>query len=53
MFYLLVFGIVAVIGLIACLPIWPHSKQWSHGPSGFAAVVILIIFVLLMIYARH
>lgn len=28
--------------LIFVLPVWPHSRSWSHFPSGFVAVVLLI-----------
>jgi hypothetical protein len=52
MFILLVLAIFVVIAMIGTLPIWPHSKQWGHGPSGFAAVVILIILAVLLYISR-
>jgi hypothetical protein len=45
-FYIL--GFFVVIALVACLPIWPHSKTWSYYPSAIAALGILIIVALLL-----
>ena len=39
--------IAVVVALVACLPIWRHSKGWSFYPIGGVSVVILIILIAL------
>ncbi|HLT77713.1 MAG TPA: DUF3309 domain-containing protein [Ferrovibrio sp.] len=38
----LIFLACLVTLLIFALPIWPYSRTWSHFPSGFVALVLLI-----------
>jgi Protein of unknown function (DUF3309) len=48
MFILMIFVIIA---MIASLPIWPHSKNWSFYPIGGVSLVLVIILILL--FARR
>jgi len=41
--------IVLMLALIAVIPTWPHSRSWGFGHSGFVAVVIVLLLVLLVI----
>lgn len=44
----LVFLACLVALLIFALPIWPYSRSWSHFPSGFVAIVLLIFAAFLV-----
>jgi len=44
--YGVILAIVLIVGLVGCLPIWPHSKNWGYYPVGGVVLVILIILVL-------
>ena len=39
------------IAMVASLPIWPHSKNWSFYPIGGVSLVLVIILILL--FARR
>ena len=39
--------IAVSIALVASLPIWRHSKNWSFYPIGGVSVILLIILILL------
>ena len=39
--------IAVIIALVASLPIWRHSKNWSFYPIGGVSVILLIILILL------
>jgi Protein of unknown function (DUF3309) len=46
---LLILGVVLLIALVVCLPIWPHSKKWNFYPIGGVSMAILVILFLLVI----
>ncbi|MFZ0213323.1 MAG: DUF3309 family protein [Candidatus Acidiferrales bacterium] len=46
MMVMLILPIFVLVALVACLPIWRHSKGWGFYPIGGISVVILIMLVL-------
>ena len=42
--------VVLILLLFGMLPTWPHTVGWGYGyyPSGFIAVVLLIVVLLLL-----
>jgi bacteriorhodopsin len=40
-----ILGLVLIVGLVGCLPIWPQSKKWGYYPIGVASAVMLILVV--------
>ena len=34
--------------LFASLPIWPHSRNWSHRPTGSVAFMVLMLLLLVI-----
>jgi len=38
--------VFVLIALVACLPIWRHSKKWGFYPISSVSLVILIILLL-------
>jgi hypothetical protein len=43
---MMILSAVVLVVLVASLPIWPHSKNWSYYPIGGVSLVILIILYL-------
>jgi hypothetical protein len=43
----LILTLLLVFLLLGALPSWPYSRSWGYGPSGLAAV-LLIVLILLM-----
>ena len=44
----MILPVFLLIALVACLPIWPHSKKWGFYPiSGVSLFILLILFLLL------
>ena len=41
----LLFLIVVLAALIACLPRWSFSRDWGYGPSGVLGLVLLILLI--------
>jgi hypothetical protein len=42
----LVLPVFVLIALVACLPIWPHSKKWSFYPISGVSLFLLILLYL-------
>jgi hypothetical protein len=40
--------IVLLLLLIGAVPRWPHSRGWGYGPSGFLAVILVVLIVLVL-----
>lgn len=40
--------IVLIIVLIGALPAWPHSRNWSYGPTGLIGTILLIVIILML-----
>jgi hypothetical protein len=38
--------IVLILMLLGSLPLWPHSRGWSYGPSGVVGLALAIVLVL-------
>ena len=38
-----------ILLLIGALPAWPHSRKWSHFPSGGLGLLIMIMVVLVLV----
>jgi hypothetical protein len=37
---------IAIIALIAlAVPAWPYSRSWGYAPSGFLAVLLVVMFI--------
>jgi low affinity Fe/Cu permease len=44
----LILPVFLLIALVACLPIWRHSKKWSfYSISGVSLFILIILFLLL------
>jgi len=41
--------LILILGLIAAIPTWPHSKNWGYYPCG--GVGILLMAVMVMMFA--
>jgi hypothetical protein len=42
----MILPVFLLIALVACLPIWPHSKKWSfYNISGVSLVILIILFL--------
>jgi hypothetical protein len=39
--------IILILALIGAIPAWPHSRNWGYRPSGFTALVVVILIVML------
>jgi hypothetical protein len=37
--------IVVLIALVAAMPTWGYSKNWSFGPSGSVGLVLLVLVI--------
>jgi hypothetical protein len=48
---MIILSAVVLVVLVASLPIWPHSKNWSYYPIGGVSLVILII--LYLVWSGH
>jgi len=46
MFLMAVLSVFVLIALVACLPIWKHSRKWGFYPISGVSVVIVIILIL-------
>jgi hypothetical protein len=40
--------IILILILIGALPTWPHSRNWSYGPTGLVGTILLIVVVLML-----
>jgi len=40
--------IVLILLLIGVLPTWPHSRNWSYGPTGLVGTILLIVVILML-----
>jgi len=40
--------LVLILLLIGALPTWPHSRNWSYGPTGLVGTVLLIVVILML-----
>jgi hypothetical protein len=40
--------IILILLLIGALPTWPHSRNWSYGPTGLVGTVLLIVVILML-----
>lgn len=40
--------IVLILILIGALPTWPHSRNWSYGPTGLVGTILLIVIILML-----
>ncbi len=49
MMLMFILTIVVIVALVACLPTWPHSKNWGYHPIAGVSAVILIILILLFL----
>jgi hypothetical protein len=38
-----------IIGLLAVLPFWPHSRGWGYRPLGIGLIFFVMFVVLLLI----
>jgi hypothetical protein len=45
--YGVILAIVLIVGLVGCLPIWPHSKNWGYYPIGVASVIMVVMIMFL------
>lgn len=50
MFLFFILTIVLIVALIGSLPAWPHSKNWGYLPSGGAALILLVLAILFLLY---
>jgi len=41
--------IVLILILIGALPTWPHSRNWSYGPTGLVGAILLIVIILMLV----
>ncbi len=44
--------IILIILLLGALPTWPYSSGWGYYPSGGLGLVLLIVLILLLPWAR-
>jgi Protein of unknown function (DUF3309) len=49
---MLILTVAVIVALVAALPIWPHSKNWSFYPIGGVSLILVIILILLFV-RRH
>ena len=47
MMLMFILTVVVIIVMVASLPIWPHSKNWSFYPISGVSVILVIILLLL------
>jgi hypothetical protein len=40
--------VVLILLLLGLLPAWPYAVNWGYGPSGVAAVLLIVLLVLLL-----
>jgi hypothetical protein len=40
--------IILILLLVGAIPTWPHSRNWSNGPSIIVVVLLVIVVVLLL-----
>lgn len=40
--------IILVLLLIGVIPTWPHSRNWSYGPTGLVGTILLIVVILVL-----
>ena len=40
--------VVVILLLLGLLPAWPYAAGWGYGPSGVAAVLLIVLLVLLL-----
>jgi hypothetical protein len=40
--------VVLILVLIGALPTWPHSRNWSYGPSGLTGLIVVVLIVMLL-----
>jgi len=45
----LVLLIIVIVLLIGAVPAWPYSRGWGYYPSGFLAIAIIVLIVLLLL----
>jgi hypothetical protein len=46
MMLMIILPVFVLIALVACLPIWPHSKKWSfYNISGVSLVILIILYL--------
>ena len=43
--------VILVLILIGALPAWPHSRNWSYGPTGLVGAILLIVVILVLLRA--
>ena len=41
--------VVLILILIGALPTWPHSRNWSYGPTGLVGAILLIVIILMLV----
>ena len=45
----LILIIVLILLLVGGLPVFPHSRNWGYGPSGFLGTVLVVLLILLLL----
>lgn len=40
--------VLVVLTLLGAIPVWPHSRNWGHGPSGGVGLIDLIVVILFL-----
>lgn len=44
----LILLIILILLLVGGLPRWGHSANWGYGPSGIAALLLVIVLILVL-----
>ena len=39
---------LAVVLVVASLPMWPYSRGWGYAPSGGLSIVVMTLILLLL-----
>jgi hypothetical protein len=46
MMVMFILPVFVLIALVACLPVWRHSKKWGFYPvAGVSFVILLLLFL--------
>lgn len=44
----LIIVVILVLLLVGAIPVWPHSANWSYGPSGLIGILVIVLLVLVL-----
>ena len=40
--------ILFILLLLGAIPVWPYSRRWGYGPSGFIGLLLIVVIILLI-----